>query len=484
MMHINKKRQLDEHGKGKTMHRFNFSRKQNFRERPESRRHNDIRRIKLPSNLKYTISKPSISYAENPRSEQPTIHSKKVIVTPKGSSIERIIQSQSKSQPEEKSSFTPSPPIKEPDLEITPQTSSKDSEKNVSKNIVNDSIPEVVESPPRSPVLQLPSSPENSLSSTLFVREKSRNVCSFLSDIESEGYLSSFSLFNELDSDENEDENIQEKEIGKTTGIEVIENSYSETQNKEVDNNSTSSESSDDEGDSSSSSEEETTTSSEEESSDTSSNSDLTPSGFGKFSSMPPFASPFTTITKRETSTTTTTIDMQVKSSIASITKPPIFTTAPCIRPIALKPGLIAPNFAVPFKIYSIRDFSSNTQLSQTVPSTPTAIITSTPAKTNQKDAKGSEREEKRSRRSRSRSPEKDVRNKKVDRKKSPETRKRNSKSPSHSARRRSNTPITPPLSRTKSSHSRYSPSRLVQSILIVITFNKTFILKDPGEYH
>jgi hypothetical protein len=90
---------------------------------------------------------------------------------------------------------------------------------------------------------------------------------------------------------------------------------------------------------------------------------------------------------------TTKTIEMQAKSLENSITKPPLFTSAPCIRPsqIALKSGaLIPPNFAVPFKIYSIRDFSSAVTLTQ--PSIPQAIIQT---KTSPKDTKVNEKETK-----------------------------------------------------------------------------------------
>lgn len=370
-------------------------------------------------------------------------------------------------QVKEKISFTPSPPIKEPTSKITSsQTNSKESER---KEVFGDSVLEIVESPPRSPVLQLQCSPENSSTSTLFVRDKSLNVCSFLSDIESEGYLSSFSLLNELDSDENDQENKQATEKTVSKNVKVIEDIELNTQNSEIDDNSSNSDDSDDSDDSSLSDDSSSSTTlsseSEEDSSDTSSNEDLTPSGFGKFSHLPPFAfaPPFTTITKTET----TTIDMQVKSSI---TKPAIFTATPCVRPspIALKPGgLIAPNFPVPFKIYSIRDFSSTTQLTQSIASTP---VTTTPSIIVKASPKESKDNQERSRRSRSksldrrRSSEREVRNRKNDRKRSPPSlaRKRNSKSPTHIVRRRSSTPILP--QKNTGSHSRHSSPRYVNN--------------------
>lgn len=371
--------------------------------------------------------------------------------------------------------FFGSSPIKENEVveesESIPQTIQKEED-----------IPVVVESPTRSPILQLPSS--STASNTLFHEKNRRNVCSFLSDIESEGYLSSFSLLNDLESEDDEGAECAENtnkfsSVSKETS-EILSSTTVEQNSQNVDLSS----SDDDEDDTTSSSEtsssddDSLSSSSEEESSDTSSNEDLThlsSSGFGRFSSSEsilPFNVPFTTKTITQTTTTT---DMQTKSLENSIIKPPLFTAAPCIRPsqIALKSGTLIPsNFAVPFKIYSIRDFST-AQFSQPIFSTPLqSQVTLPQAKASPKETKPDEKEvksdkdhgfkdEKRSRKSRSRSferrrsAEREQRNRKNDRRRSPPSvsRKR-SISPPHIARRRS---LTPSVSQ-KSRSSRHSP--------------------------
>lgn len=355
-------------------------------------------------------------------------------------------------------------PLDDEKLSLTSpiKNSMDDTEKNseiiTNKNdfLCKESVPVVVESPPRSPVLQLPST-SNFTSSSLFREKAVRNVCSFLSDIESEGYLSSFSLLNDLDNDDQSDTEkkttVENSNILSSTLDEDCQNKERVINSDEDDD--TSSTSSSTSSDSSSTSSE-----SDEESSDTSSNEDITPfsSGFGRFSSDSslPFSVPLAEITK-------TTLEMQAKSlEISSISKPSLFTTAACIKPsqIALKTGLIAPNFAVPFKIYSIRDISA-AQLS--LPSVTSTLQISTEVKSISKESKVSERarEEKRSRKSRSRSLERrrsidrEVRNKKFDRRKSPPSMtKRRSISPPV-AKRRS---LTPPQShKNRNFHLRHS---------------------------
>ncbi len=90
------------------------------------------------------------------------------------------------------------PPL-EKSILSPPKKEQSETKVPVGKNLEN--VPVVVESPPRSPICQLPET-SDSTSSTLFREKNRRNVCSFLSDIESEGYLSSFSLLNDDDSED------------------------------------------------------------------------------------------------------------------------------------------------------------------------------------------------------------------------------------------------------------------------------------------
>lgn len=402
---------------------------------------------------------PSISYAENPRIDSEKL-TRLLQAKPKRSPIQTIVYETPKEEETtkqnsgiEKQSFTPSPKDETGILENISQTCQK--ELDNSKDSIP-KIPEVIESPPRSP----PETSTSDLTSNSLFQEKShRNVCSFLSDIESEGYLSlsSFSLLNDFDDEESDVEhNNNSTNIDDAKTSVVLSSTIDESQSKNLkiqdsdeDTSNSSSSSSEATSDSSSTSSEE----SEDESSELSSNDDVTPfsTGFGRFSSTDssiPFSIPFSS----------KGTEIQVKPFESTITKPPLFTAASCIRPsqLALKTGgMITPNFAVPFKIYSIRDFSTSQPF---IPFTPQVQASPKELKVTEKEVRSDKdygsKDEKRARRSRSRSLERrrsverdKDRNKKIERKRSP-------------LKRRSTSPVNKRKSPQPSSHKRKPHSR------------------------
>lgn len=341
-------------------------------------------------------------------------------------------------------------------------------------------IPVVIESPERSPVLPT-SLPNNIFESSLVTMEKSptpsppprptkvRNVCSFLSDIASGNIFSGLGLGSGLYDDNNssgvglnldkyKDETVsllpEAKKLERKTIVETDKAMEPDTtEDKLLDrapekNSSDSDSDSDSDTSSSSDSDSDDTTSESEESSEESSDDDV-PSftrGFGRFdaSSMPMVTQikPITSVAT-PVSHTVGPSRFQPHQSIVkppglvtSVTKPTLYTpTAVQAMPTVTTPfsmGTGAFPFAIPFKIYSLRD-TNNSEIIFPSSIPPIAAVTMPPAtssdkteKDNKSTEKGSDRRDRK--RSRSHSRDRDKKRLKDDRRKTPPpSRKRHS---------------------------------------------------------
>lgn len=203
------------------------------------------------------------------------------------------------------------------------------------------SIP-VVESPPKSPVISQSSFMHFEMQTPI----SKKNICSFLSDLESD--FSSYSIANdEIDSFENE------------TGVAYKCNENQKEKNQEILDSDEDSHSDSSTSDSSTSSSSMSSSSSSNsfDNSDESSNDGFS-SGFGRFDS--------TTMQALNSSIHFTPIvsNIQIPSpfvvsaTTSTAAKSTLFTPATCIsHPMQFKAGA---NFPIPFKIYSLRDLQSN----------------------------------------------------------------------------------------------------------------------------
>lgn len=342
------------------------------------------------------------------------------------------------------------------------------------------SIPEVVESPERSPII--PSSVCNNIfKSSVVTMEKSptpsppprptkvRNVCSFLSDIASGNIFSGLGLGNGLYNDDSSnvglnfnDYNVDTKDLltetkkldrktiiepekvmePDTTADKLVEKAPEKSSTDDSDSDDSDSDTS-----SSSDSDSDDTTSESEDSSESSSDDDV-PSftrGFGRFdaSSMPMVTQIKPTTTPVTPTTQTVTSRFQPQQNIikppalaTNITKTSLYTTGvvqalPTVStPFSVGAGIGAFAFPMPFKIYSLRD-AANSEIIFPYPITPSATPAVTPAAMStidktEKDKKSTEKvsekdKDRRDRkRSRSHSRERDRKRFKDDRRKSP----------------------------------------------------------------
>lgn len=301
-------------------------------------------------------------------------------------------------------------------------------------------IPEVVESPERSPI---PSPVDN-----VFTIAKSptpppkpnphvRNVCSFLSDIASGNFFSDFLSDNAGACGLNiQPYKTDDSPVEPDTTV-----AKSSDQNSDIDDDSDASDSDDsDSSDTSSSSDSDTTSSSEseEESEDSDDGIEIpTFSGFGTFnsSSMPmvqqikPMSAPLTP------ASSTSTVSPQIPAKIGPFSKPPNLYTPSPIKSLQSNPipfvmpafNANIPGMQIPFKIYSLRD-TANIFTPPTTPISTPVISTPSSDKSERKtdDREKSERRDKDRKRSRSRSlsRERDRKRIKDDKRKSPQRRK------------------------------------------------------------
>lgn len=324
-------------------------------------------------------------------------------------------------------------------------------------------IPVVIDSPEKSPITTGSDSIFDTQSVVSLSKSSStpqvKNVCSFLTDLESEGYLSSFSeLYDNNNSDDNED-------INESTCLEKVESATSLYNSKqepdttvdklienklvEIKDSDSESDSDDESSTSSSSSSSSSSSESSEESSDESTDDETSKivnifSGFGRFdaTSMPmvtqikPIGSAVQTTVPQPTESVTTRFQphqsiIRPPALVTNLTKPPLYTPSPCIStPNSVPVSPIVPAFGqsqipIPFKIYSLRDAGNNGMIfPQAAISTsmqpPTTPSISEKDKIKEKDKDKSEkRPEKRERekhRSRSHSKERDRKKIKEDR--------------------------------------------------------------------
>lgn len=311
-------------------------------------------------------------------------------------------------------------------------------------------IPEVVESPEKSP-------PDTPMTESIFESSsvsmsmsKSptpmssgkpvKNVCSFLSDIESEGYLSGFSLGSGLYSDDEDDSKLTDN-LELNTGSLFSKNPEPDTTFDKVEEKekkeSNDDDSDSDESESSSSSSESSSDSSSSESEDESSDSsdDETTKivsrfgGFGRFdaTSIPMVTQikPVLTQTIAGTSSTEPTVvqsRFQPHQSIirppqlvTNLTRPPLYTATPVIATPTTPMPFVAPfgtgQFPVPFKIYSLKDAGNTGIIFPSTPITPVSApsLASTPVATveKEKEKEKTKESEKEKDREREKRPEK-----------------------------------------------------------------------------
>lgn len=360
-------------------------------------------------------------------------------------------------------------------------------------------IPVVVESPEQSPVLNENIFESSSTSmcsnspSTGANKSGVKNVCSFLSDIESEGYLSGLSVKSGFSYDDDDDDKTRKDfkmdsnsfisnsnlfQINNTepdTTIEKSENKFS------LEKTGGNSDSDSDESESSSSSESSSDSSSEseEESSDNTSDEETTAvvnrfGGFGRFdaTSMPMVTQikAATTQAIAVTPETPTTSRFQPHQSVirppgllTNLTKPILYTPAMPAQQMISTP-FMGPSpifgqaqFPIPFKIYSLRDAGSGglvfPSVNPTVFATPETFVSSNKEKVREKDRRTEKRDRDRHRsRSHSRDRERDRKKFKEDRRDSERRRtptrrrsvspKKRSVSPRKSPKRRSPSPL------------------------------------------
>lgn len=353
-------------------------------------------------------------------------------------------------------------------------------------------IPEMVESPERSPILPIPLT-ANIFKTSSVTMEKSptpspplkpskvRNVCSFLSDIASGSMFPGLGLGSGLYDEREtsaglnlEDYKLEEerelpeiKQLERsikldiesimepdTTAGKMLENALAKSETTPSD----ASESDDSDSDTSSSSDSSDDTTSESEESSEESSDDDVPTftrGFGRFdaSSMPmvtqikPVTAPVTPISQAAA------IISRFQPQQSAIKPPGLATNlirpfyAPNLAPnyvqtlpTATTPftvGLGTLSFPIPFKIYSLRD-NNNCDMVFPSPVQPVAVTTPTVEKISSERDKKSERDkrdkERKRSRSRSHSRERDKKRAKDDRKKSPSKRR----SPSPNKKRHS----------------------------------------------
>lgn len=345
-------------------------------------------------------------------------------------------------------------------------------------------IPVVIDSPEKSPIttgsdsiFDTPSVVSLGKSSTPQVK----NVCSFLTDLESEGYLSSLSELYDNNNSDNEDVNepiyldkvesatslCNSKQEPDTTVDKLIDNTLVEIKDSDSE-----SDSDDESSTSSSSSSSSSSSESSEESSDESTDDETSKivnifSGFGRFdaTSMPmvtqikPIGSAVQTAVPQPTESVTTRFQphqsiIRPPALVTNLTKPPLYTPSPCIStPNSVSSTPIVPAFGqsqipIPFKIYSLRDAGNNGMIfpqaamstSMQPPMTP-----SIPEKEKEKEKvkekeKRPEKREREKHRSRSHSKERDRKKIKDDRR-DYERRKTPPKKRTPSPRRRSISP-------------------------------------------
>ncbi|KAG5674127.1 hypothetical protein PVAND_004112 [Polypedilum vanderplanki] len=307
-------------------------------------------------------------------------------------------------------------------------------------------IPEVVESPEKSPVTPMTESIFESSSISMSMSKSPtpmnsgkpvKNVCSFLSDIESEGYLSGFSLGSGLYSDDEDDDSKLTDNLELNTGSLFNKNPEPDTTIEDKEKKESNDDDSDsDESESSSSSESSSDSSSSSESEDESSDSsdDETTAivsrfgGFGRFdaTSIPMVTQikPVLTQTIAGTASSETTVvqsRFQPHQSIirppqlvTNLTRPSLYPATPVIAtpttPMPFASPFGAGQFPVPFKIYSLKDagntgiiFPSSTPVTPIATPSSSSISVATVEKEKEKEKiKETEKEKDREREKRS----------------------------------------------------------------------------------
>ena len=257
---------------------------------------------------------------------------------------------------------------------------------NIEKKI---DIPVVIDSPEKSPITtgsdSIFDTPSASLNKSSTPQIK--NVCSFLTDLESEGYLSSYSEpYDGNSDDEDVNESIIAEKVESATNLFSInqepDTTVDKLENKFVEIKDSDSESdSDDDESSSSTSSSSSSSESSEESSDESTDDETSKivnifSGFGRFDATSmPMVTQIKTISSAQTTpapTESVTTRFQPHQSIirppalvTNLTRPPLYTPTCISAPNNIQASPIIPpfgqsQFPIPFKIYSLRDAGNN----------------------------------------------------------------------------------------------------------------------------